>query len=316
MSQLSPLAFVSRGDATSEAAWIAALNAAMPEEKIISFSELSDDQKRDAQIAIVANPDPAHIAALPGLKWVHSLWAGVERLVAELGQSAPPLVRLVDPELSRVMAEAVLAWSYYIQRDMPAYRLQQQQRVWSELEYRHPRDMTVGLIGLGELGTASSLKLRDAGFNVVGWSRSQKSLDGIETVSGEYGLRHLLQCSDIVVCLVPLTEQTRGLLNADRLAEMKKGASIINFARGPIIATDDLLSALDSGHLAHAVLDVFEVEPLPESSALWDHARVTVLPHISGPTGRESSAGIVAENIRNWRSSGKLPITVDMRRGY
>lgn len=316
MSKRLPIAFVSRSDASSEAGWIAALNAAMPEEMIISFSEMSDEQKRETEIAIVANPDPAHIAVLPGLKWVHSLWAGVERLVAELGHSSPPLVRLVDPELSRVMAEAVLAWTYYLQRDMPAYRHQQQQRVWSELEYRHPNDMTVGLIGLGELGTASALKLKDAGFNVVGWSRSQKTLDGIETVSGEDGLSILLQRSDIVVCLVPLTEQTRGLLHSGRLSEMKKGASLINFARGPIIVIDDLLTMLDSDHLSHAVLDVFEVEPLPQSSPLWQHAKVTVLPHISGPTGLESSARIVAQNIRNWRATGTLPVTVDMQRGY
>jgi glyoxylate/hydroxypyruvate reductase A len=214
------------------------------------------------------------------------------------------------------MSEAVLAWSYYLQRDMPAYRKQQQHRVWQELEYRQPSEMAVGLIGLGELGAASARKLKDAGFNVIGWSRSMKSLTGIETVAGDDGLNTMLQRSDIVVCLVPLTEQTRGLLNASRFGIMKKGASLINFARGPIIVTDDLLDALDSGQLSHAVLDVFEVEPLPDNSAFWDHEKVTVLPHISGPTSRESSARIVAGNIRNWRQNGTLPPTVDIQRGY
>lgn len=316
MSQLPPIAFVSRSDAASEAVWIGALSAALPQETITSFSAMSDDEKQSAEIAIVANPDPEHIAALPNIKWVHSLWAGVERLVAELGPKAPPLVRLVDPELSRVMSEAVLAWGYYLQRDMPAYRTQQQHRVWQELEYRQPSEMTVGLIGLGELGAASARKLKDAGFNVIGWSRSMKSLTGIETVAGDEGLNTMLQHSDIVVCLVPLTEQTRGLLNASRFGTMKKGASLINFARGPIIVTDDLLDALDSGQLSHAVLDVFEVEPLPENSAFWGHEKVTVLPHISGPTSRESSARIVAGNIRNWRQNGTLPPTVDIQRGY
>lgn len=316
MSQLPPIAFVSRSDAASEAVWIDALSAALPQETIISFSAMSDDEKQRAEIAVVANPDPEHIAALPNLQWVHSLWAGVERLVVELGPKAPPLVRLTDPELSRVMSEAVLAWSYYLQRDMPAYRKQQQRRVWQELEYRQPSEMTVGLIGLGELGAASARKLKDAGFNVIGWSRSMKSLAGIETVSGDEGLNTMLQRSDIVVCLVPLTEQTRGLLNASRFGIMKKGASLINFARGPIIVTDDLLDALDSGQLSHAVLDVFEVEPLPGNSAFWDHEKVTVLPHISGPTSRESSARIVAGNIRNWRQNGTLPPTVDIQRGY
>lgn len=122
----SPIALVSRMNAQAEAIWKQALRDAMPEEEILSFSELSGEQKRAVDFAIVANPDPADIAALPGLSWIHSLWAGVERLVLELGDKAPPIVRLKDPELSRVMAEAVLAWTYYLQRDMPAYRVNQQ----------------------------------------------------------------------------------------------------------------------------------------------------------------------------------------------
>ncbi len=165
----TPIAFVSRSDSESETIWKTALRAAMPEEVILSFSELSEEQKRAVELAIVANPDPADIAALPGLKWIHSLWAGVERLVLELGQKAPPIVRLKDPELSRVMAEAVLAWTYYLQRDMPAYRNNQQNAIWKDIDYRHPQDVTVGLLGLGALGAVAAERLLDAGFNVAGW---------------------------------------------------------------------------------------------------------------------------------------------------
>lgn len=122
--------------------------------------------------------------------------------------------------------------------------------------------------------------------------------------------------SDILVCLVPLTDATRGLLNADRLGAMKKGAALINFARGAVVVADDLIAALDSGQLSHAVLDVFEQEPLPPASAFWQHPKVTVLPHISAPTSRESSAKIVAGNVKTWRETGTLPETVDMTRGY
>ena len=218
-----PIAFVSRSDPSSEAEWITALTAAMPNETILSFSQMTEDQRAATEFAIVANPDPADIAKLTGLKWIHSLWAGVERLVAELGKTAPPLVRLTDPELSRVMAEAVLAWTYYLQRDMPRYRAQQDDAVWVELDYRHPNDMTVGLLGLGALGTASVERLNHAGFNVIGWSRSQKSIEGAETYSGDAGLTKLLGRSDIFVCLVPLTPETRGLVDARRLSQMKKG---------------------------------------------------------------------------------------------
>ncbi|WCK04828.1 2-hydroxyacid dehydrogenase [Agrobacterium tumefaciens] len=312
----SPIAFVSRMNAETEAVWKQALRAAMPEEDILAFSELSDDHKQAVDFAIVANPDPADIAALPGLTWIHSLWAGVERLVLELGDKAPPIVRLKDPELSRVMAEAVLAWTYYLQRDMPAYRENQGKALWQELDYRHPGEMTIGLLGLGALGTAAVERLTHAGFNVAGWSRSEKAIAGVETLKGDDGLHALLEKSDILVCLVPLTDATRGLLDAGRLAEMKQGAALINFARGAVIVADDLIAALDAGRISHAVLDVFEQEPLPTASPFWRHPKVTVLPHISAPTSRESSARIVADNVRIWRQTGGLPETVDMIRGY
>ncbi len=214
------------------------------------------------------------------------------------------------------MAEAVLAWTYYLQRDMPAYRENQQKALWQELDYRHPREMIIGLLGLGALGTAAAERLTHAGFNVAGWSRSAKVIEGVETLTGDAGLQALLEKSDILVCLVPLTDATRGLLDAGRLAAMKPGAALINFARGAVIVADDLIAALDSGRLSHAVLDVFEQEPLPTASPFWQHPQVTVLPHISAPTSRESSARIVAGNVRAWRETGRLPETVDMIRGY
>jgi glyoxylate/hydroxypyruvate reductase A len=312
----NPIALVTRGDAVVAAEWSAALAAALPEETILPFRAMSAEQRQLADIAIVANPDPADVAALPQLAWVQSLWAGVERLVGELGPGAPPIVRLVDPELSRAMAEAVLAWTLYLQRDMPAYARQQRQRIWQALPYRPPSQVRIGLLGLGALGTAAAEILLRAGFPVAGWSRSGQALTGIETTTGSDGLAHLLTRSDIVVCLLPLTAETRGLLGAANIARMKPGASLINFARGPIVVTSDLIAALDAGHLAHAVLDVFDAEPLASSSALWDHPRVTVLPHISAPTNRASAAGIVADHVRRYRRSGVLPHAVDRARGY
>lgn len=311
-----PLALVTRMDAASEAVWKETLADALPEETILAFRDMSAQQRLEAELAIVANPDPAHVAALPNIKWIHSLWAGVERLVAELGADAAPIVRLVDPELARVMAEAVLAWTYYLHRDMPAYRASQQKAAWAPLDYRHPRDVTVGLLGLGELGKAAAGRLKGAGFNVIGWSRSPKTLDGVESLSGDGGFDHILATSDILVCLMPLTAQTRGMLDARRFAQMKPGAAIINFARGPIIVDADLMAALDAGRLSHAVLDVFAQEPLPASAPFWGHPRVTVLPHVSGPTDRFTAAGIVAANIRQWRQTGQLPKSVDPKTGY
>jgi glyoxylate/hydroxypyruvate reductase len=313
----STVAFVARVDhASDEEAWLSALRAAMPEETILPFHAMSAEERNAAKLAIVANPDPADIKALPNLEWIHSLWAGVERLVAELPQPAPPIARLIDPELSRVMAEAVLAWSYYLQRDMPFYRHSQEQKEWAPRPYRQPGEMTVGILGLGVLGQAAADRLTAAGFGVKGWSRSQKEIAGVETFSGEDGLFDMLASSDIVVCLLPLTAETRGLISATRLFRMKKGAALINFGRGPVIVEADLLAALDSGYLSHCVLDVFDKEPLPQSSSFWSHPKVTVLPHISGPTTQQSAASVVSANVERWRKDGKLPTTVDLGRGY
>ncbi|GJD49343.1 Glyoxylate/hydroxypyruvate reductase A [Methylobacterium crusticola] len=310
------VALVCKIDPEQEAAYLSALAAAMPDETLVRFRDLSPAQRAAAAIAVVANPDPADVAALPNLAWVQSLWAGVERLMAELGAGAPPVVRLVDPELARTMAEAVLAWTYYLQRDMPAYAAQQREETWRQRDYRKPSGMTVGLLGLGALGTVAAERLGQAGFRVLGWSRSAKALPGVETVAGEEGLAAVLGRSDIVVCLLPLTARTRGLLNGARLAAMKPGAALINFARGPIVVARDLLEALDGGRLSHAVLDVFDEEPLPPGSPFWRHPRVTVLPHISAPTDLDTAAAVVAANIRAYRRTGRPPRSVDVARGY
>lgn len=311
-----PIALVTRIDPADERAWANLLSRLLPESEIIAFQEMSLDQRGAAEIAIVANPDPRDVAALPHLKWIHSLWAGVERLVAELGAAAPPIVRLEDPELARVMAEAVLAWTYYLQRDMPAYRRQQQAAIWRQLPYRRPEDLTVGILGMGLLGKAAAAKLKAAGFRVMGWARSPQTVDGVDMVSAEQGLDQLLRTSDIIVSLLPLTPETRGLLDAERFSTMKSGARLVNFSRGPIIVGADLIAALDAGHITHAVLDVFEIEPLPTSSPYWQHGSVTVLPHISAPTDRDTAAAIVAHNIKQYYATGALPAAIDIKRGY
>ncbi|MFD1702831.1 2-hydroxyacid dehydrogenase [Methylopila henanensis] len=312
----APIALLTRLDAAAEESWLATLSKALASESVVPLRAIEPERRAAVEIAIVADPDPADLAGLTGLRWVHSLWAGVERLVAELGAGAPPIVRLVDPEMARTMAEAALAWTYYLQRDMPAYAAQQRQGVWRPLDYRPPSRVTVALLGLGALGQAAAARLGAAGFVVRGWSRSPKALAGVETFSGERGLDECLAGADIVICLMPLTTDTRGLMNAERFSAMKPGAALVNFARGPIVVVDDLLAALDQGRLSHAVLDVFEIEPLPASSPLWGHDRVTVLPHVSGPTDRDSAAAIVAANVRAYRETGAIPAVVDLVRGY
>lgn len=312
-----PIALVGLAEPEAEAGYRDALARAMPDERIRPFRELSRAERAGIEIAIVANPDPAEVAALTGLAWIHSLWAGVERLVAALGPAAPPIVRLVDPEMARTMAEAVLAWTHYLQRDMPLYARQQREGVWRQHPYRAPADVAVGLLGHGALGAAAADRLRQAGFPVGAWSRSPREVSrGIRSFSGDGGLRTLLAASDVVVCLLPLTGETRGLLDAGRLSAMRPGAALVNFARGPIVVEGDLVAALDRGHLSHAVLDVFDAEPLPASSPLWRHPCVTVLPHVAGPTNRETAAEVVAGNVRAYRATGRVPGAVNPGLGY
>jgi len=308
--------FVGQVDAEELTEWMSALSSLMPGERLVPFSDLTDEEKLSAEIAIVANPHPDEIAKLPNLIWIHSVWAGVERMVAEFKDSSFDIVRLIDPELSRTMAEAVLSWSLYLHRDMPAYLHQQKNREWKARPYKKASQKTVGILGLGSLGATAANTLFEAGFKVAGWSRSNKELSGIQTYAGPKGLKTIFSKSDILVCLLPLTGETRGLINRDLLTLMPDRAGIINFGRGPIINKIDFLGALETGVLSHAVLDVFETEPLPEDDAFWDQPNVTVLPHISAPTDIQTASEIVAGNINNFRATGELPQIVNRGRGY
>lgn len=310
------IAFLNHLSKEEEALWLDCLKHAMPQERFAPFASLSAEERRRAEIAIVANPNPDELKALDNLKWVHSVWAGVEKLVTLPALRNVPLVRLVDPALSHAMAEAVLAFCLYIQRGIPFYRAQQNQQVWHQRPYRPAAQWRVGIVGLGTLGQAAATLLKTVGFEISGWSRSPKTLDGITCLSGENGLNTLLATSDIVVLLLPLTAETTGLFNTARFQQMKKGAALINFARGAIVETNALLRALDDGTLCHAVLDVFIREPVSQSCPYWHHKKVTLLPHVAAPTTPQTAAQIVGANIKRWRESGQLPQIVDRQKGY
>ena len=155
----TPIAFIAPADYVHTAAWVHALSLAMPEQSIVALSEMDTESRQRCTVAILANPDPADLQRLPQLRWVHSVWAGVEKLVADLGETSLPIVRLVDPQLARTMAEAVLAYTLYLHRDMPAYARQQAQRQWQAQEYVRAESRTVSVLGLGALGSAAARQL-------------------------------------------------------------------------------------------------------------------------------------------------------------
>lgn len=308
--------FAARLPITEKQAWFDALRNALPDCDVLFLEDLTEAQCAVVEVAIAFNPDPTYLNALPNLKWIQSLWAGVEQLLADTQDTNVTIVRMIDPQLSETMAEAVLAWTLYLHRDMPRYRAQQNARLWQQHPLLHPSQQTVGILGLGNLGTSAIKTLAHNGFKVCGWGRSPTSIAGVETYYGADGLAAVLQQSTILICLLPLTRQTRGLLNHKALTLLPKGASLINFARGPIVDTDALLDHLNRGNLSHAVLDVFDEEPLPQDSPLWSHSNITVLPHISAPTNKHTASKVVADNITQFLMTGEIPPSVDRALGY
>ncbi len=309
--------FVRRADWEPHDALVDELRAAMPDFDLVVHAEIPADRLVEPRVAIVDGPSADQLASMPNLRLVQSTWAGVEAILPTVPDGVE-VARMVDPQLALTMAEAVLAWTLYLHRDMPRYARQQRAREWTEQSAVRATNRRVGVLGLGALGTLAAITLRDQRFDVAAWSRSPKVIDGIKCFDGDAGLDALLEQSDIVVNLLPHTSATEGLLGVAAFARMQVGSSVINFGRGQTVDDDALLAALDSGRLDHAVLDVFTIEPLPADHRYWVHPSVTVLPHISGPTSPDTAALIAADNVRLFLTDGTMPTDalVDRERGY
>ncbi|HEY1394295.1 MAG TPA: glyoxylate/hydroxypyruvate reductase A [Methylibium sp.] len=302
-------------DADERAAWQAALSAALPGEH---FADAVGGAEAAAiDIAIVANPPPGALQGLPGLKLIQSLWAGVDKLLADPSLPAGvPIARMVDPAMNAAMAETALWAVLGLHRGYFRYAQQQRRARWAQLPQRRADEITVAVLGLGQMGRCTAQRLVVQGYRVRGWSTRTAALEGVETHTGLAALPALLARADVVVNLLPLTPETRGLFAAERFAQMRAGASLVNLARGAHVVDADLLAALDSGRLAHAVLDVFNAEPLPADHPYWRHPGVTVLPHAAALTDPRSAAQIAAANVRALREGRPLGHLVDRARGY
>ncbi|WP_448547759.1 2-hydroxyacid dehydrogenase [Thalassotalea fusca] len=308
--------FISQLAAHEQERWCEALNMRLKAFRVVLPKTMSHEQIAQCECAVVANPLVNELSQYPSLKWVHSLWAGVDSLVNQLEHPKFKIVRLVDPMLATTMAEAVLTWCLYLHRHIPLYREQQRQALWQQHESSPVSQHRVAILGLGELGKASAVLLNKVGVNVLGWSRTAKQIDGIQCFFGDEGLQQVLSASDTVVVLLPLTQATYHLIDQTTLSQMKKGAALINFARGAVVSTADLLQALNDEQLSHAVLDVFEQEPLPSQSTLWHHPKITVTPHVSAPTNRATACDIVAGNLERYFQTGQIPEAVSFKQGY
>lgn len=293
------IAFLTRLPDDVAECWLTALRAALPGDDVAAGLAL------DAEIAVVAAPGPGDLAKLPHLSFIQSAWAGVDGLLTDpLLPRQVPLARLIDPSLATQMAEAVAAHVLALHRQAPAYRAQQAQVTWRQLPQASAGERQVGLLGFGEMARASAGLLERLGFQVSAWSRSHGDLSA------------LLAGSDIVVNLLPLTAQTRGILGRETFARTKPGAAIINVGRGGHLVEPDLLESLASGQISHAVLDVFETEPLPADHPFWRHPAITLLPHVAAITDPVSASQRIAVNIDRFRAGEPVEGLVSPDRGY
>jgi glyoxylate/hydroxypyruvate reductase A len=266
----------------------------------------------DIEAAVVANPAPGQLAGLPRLRLIQSLWAGVDRLLADASLPAQvPVARMVDPAMTAAMVETALWATLALHRGFFAYRQRQNEALWQVHAQRRADEIGVLVLGQGVLGRAVAARLTDQGYRVSGWQ-----LGGVDPAEARRALDAQLPQADIVVNLLPLTPHTRDLIDARFLSRLPTGASLVNLARGAHVVDADLLAALDRGALRHAVLDVFRSEPLPPEHAFWRHPRVTVLPHAAALTDERSAAAVAVSNLRALRDGRPLANLVNRLRGY
>jgi len=315
----SPVRIAVALSSMDSAAWLAPLREACAQAGVAAQFEVFDGRPLDARYAVVWLPPPELFTVEPGLRAAFNAGAGVERLLAMPGlPPGLPILRLVDAGMAPKMAEYVCFYIARITRGLDRFGGAHAVRDWN-VERPRGTPPAVGVLGLGAIGARIAQAVALFGYPVRGWSRTAKSLPGIDCFDGAGQLDEFLRGTSILVDALPLTDETRDLLDRGRLSKLPAGSHLINVGRAGTLVDDDLLALLDSGHLASAVLDVFRTEPLPAGHRYWRHPNVTVTPHLSGPTPRKPAAQQIAEAIVRLEAgtpASALPGFVDRARGY
>jgi glyoxylate/hydroxypyruvate reductase len=300
--------------------WRTRMEALLPSHEILMLGEPFD--RESIRYALSWRHPRGALKDLPNLRVIVSLGAGVDHLFSDPALPDRPIVRVVDPDLTNRMSEWVVMHALAHLRQLRRYERQQSERVWAD-DDQQPKasDIQIGVLGLGVMGKDAAVKLKALGFKVAGWSATPKSLAEVACFSGADGLKLLLAQTDILVVLLPLTEATCGIINAPLLSQLNRGGPLggpilINAGRGGLQVEADLLTALDSGALKGASLDVFEREPLPKDSRLWSHPEVYVSPHNAAISSPKAITSLVARQIEAYERGDPLAHVVDPRRGY
>jgi glyoxylate/hydroxypyruvate reductase A len=314
------LAIQSSGGNWSPKAWAGRFRARLGNDGVAVHGEDSYDPAA-IRYAAAWKPPRGLIATLPNLHVIFNLGAGVDALLADTSLPQVPLVRVVDQDLTRRMTEYVVLHVLDHHRQMPMLRAAQARREWVGPVQHAAGDVRVGLMGLGEIARDAAEVLVRIGFQVAGWSRSPHSIANVTCFHGAGGLAAFLARTDILVVLLPLTAETRGIVNRRLMSGLARDGvlsapSIINAGRGGLQVEADILACLDDGTIGAATLDVFETEPLPAASPLWTHPHVIVTPHNAADSDPEAIAGYVCEQIALHGRGGALRNVVDRAKGY
>jgi len=278
---------------------------------------LADDPRAaDAQIAACWFPLPGSLAALPNLQVVHSVAAGIDHLEHDPSCPDLPVCRVVDPGHRQGMNEYVRWAVIDFHRGFDQVFEQQRQRHWERPLQRPAHEFRIGVMGLGSLGSAIAQDLASAGYEVRGWARSSKDLPGVQTFAGSDAFDPFLDGVELLINLLPLTHETRGILNRQTFERLANGAALVNVGRGGHLNIEDLQQALARGKLRGALLDVFEQEPLPASHSLWKTPGVTITPHMASAASHDCIAEQIAENFRRLNAGEPLLNSADRLLGY
>ncbi len=298
--------------------WLKHMQSLLPEIDCRLWDDPGDVDEID--IAVVWKPPAGGLKRFPNLRAIVSIGAGIDHVLAdpELPKHVP-IIRTTGEDLKVRMREYVALHVLRQHRRLPEIEAAQERREWLQLVNPPAYERRVGIMGLGGLGADCARTLAALGFDVAGWSRRPKGIDGVKSFAGQEGqegLAAFLSRTEILVCLLPLTPVTEGILNADLFKKLPKGASIINAARGGHLVEDDLVEALDAGQISSATLDVFKTEPLPADHPFWDHPKILVTPHVASLIDPVTGGKAIAANVRKFLAGEPVPDLVDLEQGY
>ena len=288
------------------------LAQALPDSRIEIWPDISDASA--VEFAVVWKQPPGSLAALPNLKAIQCFGAGVDAILADSTLPALPIARIVDPTLTQTMVRYLDSVVNHYRLRLDLFIAQQQQQLWQAKSPR--RFQHICLLGLGELGSAAASHFAAMGYQVSGWSRTAKQLEGIQCFSAEAELTAAVAQADIVICLLPLTLATESLLDGVFFSRLKAGAIFINVARGAIVDDEALLAALNNGQLQAACLDVFRQEPLPAQHPFWQHPAIMITPHVSAVTNVSTVVAQITDNYRRSQRGELMANLVDISKGY